>query len=391
MSIQLLKFGGTSLGDVELIKNAAKIVSEYISRSKKVVVVVSAMSGMTNRILNLCREISQNDIVEKGLEYDAALSTGESLSASLFALALQDMGINARSIQGWQVVVRSTNIPNSALITNVETKLITDLIKENIVPVVTGFQALSGENRVTTIGRGGSDTSAAAIAAALDAESCDIYTDVEGIYTCDPRLIDNAKIIEKISFEEILELSSGGAKVLHPRSIEICMRYNIPLRLFSSFTKKSGTVIMKNINEIKKISGIAYLKDMHIVRIKKSFYYTDLIKDLASSGISIYQVLRFNSDEISVICKLDIINSLRKFLEQRRIFFDETPNISSITIVGSGIMNNLELVASIINLLEENHANIIDIINSEIKITIILQAANTEKLVQLLHKDLLES
>ncbi|NDB84586.1 MAG: aspartate kinase, partial [Alphaproteobacteria bacterium] len=267
MSLLVLKFGGTSLGDIDRIKKVALMIHEIKLKGNDVAVVVSAMAGDTNKILSLCSDIINNRSLSKSAEIDNALSTGETLSASLLCLAVMEMDLKAISLQAWQAGIRSNDTYQDAMITGLNSNIISDYIKRGYIPVLTGFQALNTKGRITTIGRGGSDTSAAIIAASIGADSCDIYTDVEGIYTLDPRLSDRAKIIKQISFEEVLELAGSGAKVLHPRCVEICMRYKIPLRVFSSFTNKSGTIIMNEVNEINKITGISFLKNLLFIKI----------------------------------------------------------------------------------------------------------------------------
>lgn len=394
MSLIVVKFGGTSVADPERIISAASIVASLTKEWDKIIVVVSAMAGATNKLVSLCRDLSNLDSPVKRAEYDVALSTGETLSASLFALALSELGVNARSLQAWQANMISNEIYNSALITDLDIKLLGGLLDNGIVPVVTGFQAVTASNRIATIGRGGSDTSAAAIASAMRADFCDIYTDVDGMYTSDPRLVHDASLISEISYEETLELAGMGAKILHPRSVEICMRYNIPMRIFSSFTKKTGTIIMSNIDEINKITAISHLKKLAVIKIKsKEISLSDLIKDFAANEINIHQIIR--SDE-----EMTILSVQYEYLDRAKLLLSEKfknnkevakceEDISIIGIVGAAIRHDSAVLIEILNILEANAVKPIYILNSEIKVTLYLKEDNIERVVKLLHNKLI--
>mgnify|MGYP005634257911 FL=1 len=264
MPLLVMKFGGTSLATIELIKKAAERVKVEVSRGYEVIVIVSAMSGKTNELIGWVNKTSS---VYDAREYDAIVSSGEQVTAGLLALVLQNLDIPARSWQGWQVPLKTSSNHSSARIEEIPTQNLRTKFKEGMkVAVVAGFQGLSLDNRVTTLGRGGSDTTAVAFAAAFDAERCDIYTDVDGIYTTDPRVCEKARKLNQISFEEMLELASQGAKVLQTRSVELAMRFNVRVRVLSSFDPspdQSGTIVCKEEDVVEKnvVAGVAFSRD----------------------------------------------------------------------------------------------------------------------------------
>ena len=253
----VLKFGGTSVADVPQIKKIALKVKKEVDKNYRVIVVVSAMAGVTNNLVDLVKTTSE---IPYYSEYDVVLSTGEQVTSALLATALNDLNIKARSWLGWQVPIISDNSYGKAVIEEIKTDNILEFLKKNQVAIISGFQGVSKENRITTLGRGGSDTSAVAIAAAFSAERCDIYTDVDGVYTTDPRIVKSAKKLDLITYEEMLELASQGAKVLQTRSVALAMKYNVKLRVLSSFEDLPGTSIIKEEQNMEKteISGIAH-------------------------------------------------------------------------------------------------------------------------------------
>ena len=257
LKLVVLKFGGTSVANVSQIKKIASKVKDEVNQGNKVIVVVSAMSGVTNDLIDLVKTTSETPSYS---EYDVVLSTGEQVTSALLATALNNLNIKARSWLGWQVPIISDKSHAKALIEEIKTDNILDFFKKNQVAVISGFQGISNENRITTLGRGGSDTSAVAIAAAFSAERCDIYTDVDGVYTTDPRIVKSAKKLDLITYEEMLELASQGAKVLQTRSVALAMKYNVKLRVLSSFEDLPGTSIIKEEKNMEKteISGIAH-------------------------------------------------------------------------------------------------------------------------------------
>ena len=268
MSVIVQKFGGTSVADLERVRNAASRVKSEVDRGNHVVVVVSAMAGTTNQLVQWAGEASS---LHDTREYDAVVSTGEQVTAGLLAIVLQDMGISARSWLGWQLPIRTDSSHGGARIQDIDVDEIRKRFEQGQVAVVAGFQGLSAENRITTLGRGGSDTSAVALAAALNAERCDIYTDVDGIYTSDPRIVTRARKLEKITYEEMLELASLGAKVLQTRSVELAMNHRVRLQVLSSFSDSPGTLVVDEDEIVEKeiVSGIAYSRDEAKITLRR--------------------------------------------------------------------------------------------------------------------------
>ena len=257
MKLVVLKFGGTSVADIPQIKKIALKVKKEVKLGNKVIVVVSAMSGVTNNLVDLVKQVSKNFPYS---EYDTILSTGEQITSALLSIALEELSLKARSWMGWQVPIISDNAHGKAVIKEIKTVNITNSINKGYVAIVSGFQGISENNRITTLGRGGSDTTAVALAAAFSANRCDIYTDVDGVYTTDPRIVKNAKKLDFITYEEMLELASQGAKVLQTRSVALAMRYKVFLRVLSSFNDLPGTLITQEGSNMEKseISGIAH-------------------------------------------------------------------------------------------------------------------------------------
>ena len=265
MALLVVKFGGTSVGDVEKIKNAAAKVAAEAKQGHRVAVVVSAMSGQTDHLIGLCRAVAP---LADPQECDAVVATGEQVTSGLMALALQQRGLRARSWQGWQVPLRSDDSHGKARIENINTEEMLWSMTEGVIPVMAGFQGVSPDGRITTLGRGGSDTSAVALAAALKADRCDIYTDVDGVYTTDPRIVPKARKMKTISYEEMLELASLGAKVLQTRSVELAMRYRVPVQVLSTFGNEAGSALSGTLMtdedasmESQLITGIAHSRD----------------------------------------------------------------------------------------------------------------------------------
>jgi aspartate kinase len=387
MSLLVIKFGGTSLETIDKIKNAAKIVHRKKNEGNKVVVVVSAMAGATNNIISMCKDISELNNKDKLQEYDVALSTGETLSASLFAIALQNLEVKSISMQAWQIKIKSTNSYSSALIEDIDYSSILSFLDSDITPVITGFQGYSNQGRITTIGRGGSDTTAAAVAAAINADYCDIYTDVEGLCTIDPRLVKHAKQISIIGYNEVLELAGMGAKVLHPRCVEICRKFNIKLRIFSTFTEKSGTIVMNHVNETNKISAISYLKNLKLYNIQAtSENIENLVLSLANNSINIFHILGTSDNRIRLAISAEYISFVDNLLKELKITNENIEEVGCINIVGVSIRHDTKILHKIIKTLKENNINIIDISNSEISISIFTNENGIENAAKLLHE-----
>ena len=260
MAIIVQKFGGTSVADLDRIRSVARRVKAEIDKNNQVAVVVSAMAGTTNQLVEWARDICP---LHDAREYDTIVASGEQITVGLLAIALQNIGIDARSWLGWQLPFRTNDVHSSARIEDIDVSMLKSRLAENQVAVVAGFQGITDTNRLTTLGRGGSDTSAVALAAALDAERCDIYTDVDGVYTTDPRLVPKARKLDTITFEEMLEMASAGAKVLETRSVAMAMSHHVKLQVRSSFAEEDGTLVIEEDDDMEKqkISGIAYSRD----------------------------------------------------------------------------------------------------------------------------------
>ncbi|MDX1916408.1 MAG: aspartate kinase [Rickettsiaceae bacterium] len=390
MPLLVLKFGGTSLGNIERIKHVASLIHQIKQQGNTLAIVVSAMAGSTNNILSLCTDLVKTKTLEKAAEIDNALSTGETLSASLLSIALMESGLKSIALGAWQIGIFSDNSYNNAKIVKFEANIIKEYINKDIIPIITGFQAISNEGRISTIGRGGSDTTASFVAAALNADSCDIYTDVEGIYTLDPRLSDKAAIIPCISFEEVLELAGSGAKVLHPRCVEICMRYQIPLRIFSSFTNKSGTIIMNQVNETKKITGISYQKNLVFIRVPDIYNIIELFSNLNSRNITIIYFEINDSYGLKLVISEEQVDGVISILNIMNLCYTQDIDVSSITVVGACIRNDLNIVTKILKILKNGNKNILSTSNSEIKFTIFCKEEDSLGLIKQLHHELIE-
>src|SRR3989339_318873 len=259
MNILVQKFGGTSMGSIERIRNVAQIVAKALSADQKVIVVVSAMSGETDRLLGLANQLGKNE-----RELDAIVATGEQVASCLLAMALCDIAVPAKSLNGWQLPLRTSKHHQRARIQNVDIKTLLDSVQNNIIPVVTGFQGINEDNEITTLGRGGSDLTAVAIANAVGATECQIFTDVDGVYTCDPRVVPNAQRLHEVSFDEMMELASQGSKVLQDRSLEYAGKHEVPVRVLSSMQPGEGTLVTFNKNrspDAPLIAGVALARE----------------------------------------------------------------------------------------------------------------------------------
>jgi aspartate kinase len=379
MSLIVQKFGGTSLENICKIKAAAKKVSDTIFKGNKVAVVVSAMAGTTNKLVSYCSEISNLSNQESLSEYDAALCSGEIITASLFALALQSYGVQARSCQAWQIKINTTDSHAKALITSIDTDYLHQLLDHNIVPVVTGFQGISQDSRITTLGRGGSDTTAAAIAAAMSADICEIYTDVDGVYSADPRMVHNAKKINSLTYEEMLTFAICGAKVLHARSVQIAMRFGLTLKVLSSFQEGIGTIITnkEKIMEKSIITGIAYNNNVALVKIQGN--KINLLQPLCAVGLGI-ENLSYSPEFMSFTIPLIELARMKEFLEESH--YDIQKNIAVISVVSHSMTQ--EIMAQIIKIAD--NTEIYGMITSEVKMSMIVKIEDLEHLVNRLHQ-----
>ena len=403
MPVLVMKFGGTSVASLDEIKNAAKRVASEVSAGHSVIVIVSAMAGKTNELVQWANETSP---LHDAREYDAIVSSGENVTAGLMALTLQEMDIPARSWQGWQVPVKTSSAHSSARIEEIPTKNIMDKFNDGMrVAVVAGFQGLSETGRITTLGRGGSDTTAVAFAAAFEAIRCDIYTDVDGIYTTDPRITEKARRLNKISFEEMLELASLGAKVLQTRSVELAMRFNVKLRVLSSFDDKEpniGTLVCseEEIMESNVVSGIAHSKDeakMTLISVAdRPGIAAAIFGPLSEAGVNVDMIIQNIAEEgrtdMTFSCPTDQVLRAEKALNGSKddgdINFSHLvadTNVAKISAVGIGMRSQSGVAAKMFQTLSNEGINIKVIATSEIKISVLIDRKYMELAVQSLH------
>ena len=403
MPTLVMKFGGTSVANLDRIARAAKRVAVEVANGFDVIVIVSAMSGKTNELVGWVDETSP---LYDAREYDAIVSSGENVTAGLMALRLQEMDIPARSWQGWQVPVKTTSAHSSARIEEIPTDNISAKFGEGMrVAVVAGFQGVSPEGRITTLGRGGSDTTAVAFAAAFEAERCDIYTDVDGVYTTDPRITSKARKLDKIAFEEMLELASLGAKVLQTRSVELAMRYKVRLRVLSSFEEPSdsaGTLVCdeEEIMESNVVAGVAYSRDeakMTLISVAdRPGIAAAIFGPLSDAGVNVDMIVQNISEEgrtdMTFSCPVDQVRRAEKAMQDAKdsgsinyhdLVADE--GVAKVSVVGIGMRSHTGVAAQMFRVLSAEGVNIKVITTSEIKISVLIDRKYMELAVQALH------
>jgi len=412
MSFLVMKFGGTSVANVERIRNVAAHVKREIDAGNGVAVVVSAMAGVTNQLVGWVREASP---LHDAREYDAIVATGEQVTAGLLAIVLQSMGVTARSWQGWQIPILTDNAHGVARIKDVPGDKIRTRLEHGEVAVITGFQGIEPErNRISTLGRGGSDTSAVAIAVAVRADLCDIYTDVEGVYTTDPRIVPRARRLPKISYEEMLEMASLGSKVLQTRSVELAMVHRMRVRVLSSFAAPEviaparpeswdeiGTIICSEdeIVEQRVVSGIAYAKDearVSLIRVDdRPGVAAGIFGPLADANINVDMIVQntssdgkhtdmtFTVQEADLERVLDVLKGVKKAIG----YFDvkSSSDVAKVSVIGVGMRSHAGVAAQMFKALAERGINILAITTSEIKISVLIDAAYAELAVRTLH------
>ena len=399
----VMKFGGTSVAGVERIRAVARLVKRQVDLGYDVAVVVSAMSGETNKLVAFTREMSP---LHDAREYDAIASTGENVTAGLTAVALDAIGVPARSWAGWQGPVKTGGVHGPAPIVEIGVEGIVERFGQGVVAVVAGFQGVSPEGRVTTLGRGGSDTSAVALAAALGAERCDIYTDVDGVYTTDPRIVEKAQKLDKVSYEEMLEMASLGAKVLQTRSVEVAMIHKVRTQVLSSFDESAGenlpgTLVCDEdeIMEKRLVTGVAYSRDeakITLVRVPdRPGVAASIFSPLADAGINVDMIVQNVSDDgkttdmTFTTGKADFDRAL-KVLEDNRaaIGFERIstdPNVVKVSVIGVGMRTHAGVAQTMFKTLAEKGINIQVISTSEIKVSVLIAAEYTELAVRALH------
>ena len=399
MKIVVLKFGGTSVGSIDRIKKAAKIISDNIKNKKKVIVISSAMSGVTNDLINKTRKISNNFSPS---EYDVLVSTGEQMSCALISGRLNHIGVKSRSWLSWQVPILTQGNYKKSRIINIFKKRILKYLNSGGVPIITGFQGINSENRLTTLERGGSDASAIMIAKFFKAEQCIIYTDVEGVYTTDPNYIKNAKKIKKISYEEMLEMSSLGAKVMQPASIQDARLNRVNVYVKSSFIDKPGTLITKrkNVSKDKIITGVSFTKnDSKITLIgvvDKPGVAASIFEPLSKNSVNVDMVVQNISpngketDLTFTVKNEDIIKTEKLLKKNKKIKFKSVlikKNVSKLSIIGVGMITTPGVTYRMFKALAENKINIQVISTSEIKISVLIDRKLIKKAVNALHKE----
>ena len=395
-NIVVQKFGGTSVGSEERIAAVAKIIKKA-SEKDSLVVVVSAMSGETNRLINLANSFGENPSKR---EFDALISTGEKVSAALLAMALHQIGVEAKSYTASQISMRTTDSYSKAKILDVDGKKIEETLDAGIVPIITGFQGITDSGDVTTLGRGGSDTTAVAIAAQMKAKRCDIYTDVDGIYTTDPRIVPEAKKLDSITMEEMLEMSGQGAKVIQIRAVEFANKYKVPVRVLSSFESGNGTLITLEDNNMENglVSGIAFQKNqikftLHGVSDTPGMAY-GILGPLSDANIEVDVIVQnvsvngktdftFTVSKEDEVTATDVINTVKESLEFDDLLID--PNIAKVSLVGVGMRTHAGIASTAFKALSEKGVNIQMISTSEIKITIVINENNVDNAVKALH------
>ena len=397
----VMKFGGTSMAGIERIRHVAGLVKREAEGGNQVAVVVSAMAGETDRLIQFCREASS---LYDPREYDVVVASGEQVTSGLLAITLQGMGLNARSYMGWQLPIRTTGHA-SALIDGIDAQVLERVFREGGIAVIPGFQGVTSEGDVTTLGRGGSDTSAVALAAAVKADRCDIYTDVDGVYTTDPRIVPKARKLTAITYEEMLELASVGAKVLQTRSVGLAMRENIPIKVLSSFDDRPGTMVVGDEAiegykmERQLITGIAYDKNEARVTLTglpdRPGSVAAIFAPLAEASVNVDMIvqsvarsgqksdLTFTVPTAALAHTTDLLEKLRS-----QIGFDELltdTDVVKVSAVGVGMRSNAGIAAQMFQALADRGINILAISTSEIKVSVLIPEDYTELAVRVLH------
>jgi aspartate kinase len=392
------KFGGTSVGNIERIKNVARKVKREIDAGHEVAVVVSAMSGVTNQLVEYCKQIAP---LHDQKEYDTVVATGEQVTTGLLAIALQEIGVKARSWQGWQLPLRTDAQHGKARITTIETEAMLKDMASGVVSVMAGFQGLGPDDRIATLGRGGSDTSAVALAAALKADRCDIYTDVDGVYTCDPRIVAKAHKLDKITYEEMLELASVGAKVLQTRSVEMAMKHHVRVQVLSSFEDLPGTLVCDEDEIVEKqlVSGIAYNRDEAKVTLvgvsDRPGVAASIFGPLADVGINVDMIVQNVSEDgkttdlTFTVTKADLDRTV-KLLEEAKTTLNfkqliPDSNVVKVSVIGMGMRSHAGVAQKMFQTLAEKGINIQVISTSEIKVSVLIAEEYTELAVRALH------
>ncbi|MFC3676386.1 aspartate kinase [Ferrovibrio xuzhouensis] len=398
MARLVMKFGGTSVGSVDRIRNVAQKVKREVEAGNQVAVVVSAMSGETNRLVDLCKQV---DPVHDQREYDAVVASGEQVTTGLLAIALQAAGLKARSWQGWQVPIRTNEMHGRARIEEIDGSAMLADMAAGTVPVVAGFQGVGPNSRIATLGRGGSDTSAVALAAALQADRCDIYTDVDGVYTADPRIVKKARKLDKITYEEMLELASLGAKVLQTRSVEMAMNHRVRTQVLSSFADTPGTLVVDEDEIVEKqiVSGVTYSADEAKITLigvaDRPGIAAGIFGPLSDAGINVDMIVQnisedgkktdmtFTMGRSDLDRAVQILEKQEKSLGWMKLVPDR--NVIKVSVVGVGMRSHAGVAHIMFQALADKGINIQAITTSEIKVSVLISADYTELAVRALH------
>jgi aspartate kinase len=394
-----MKFGGTSVADLDRIRHVAALVKRHIERGDETAVVVSAMAGETNKLVNWARELSP---LHDAREYDVVVAAGEQITAGLLAIALSAIGVDARSWLGWQIPLRTSGMHGSARIVGIDATLLDERLSNGQAAVIAGFQGVAPDDRISTLGRGGSDTSAVAIASALRADRCDIYTDVDGIYTTDPRIVPRARLLARVAYEEMLEMASLGAKVLQTRSVEIAMLYQVPVRVLSTFDAESeGTLLCdeEDIMEKKPVTGIAYSRDEAKITLHRipdqPGVAAAIFGPLADAGVNVDMIvqnvsedgrrtdLTFTVSRSELSRSLDAIEKAAAAIGYRDV--TSAADVAKVSIIGIGMRAHGGVAQTMFRTLAEKGINIQVISTSEIKVSVLIPEEYVELAVRALH------
>jgi len=397
MSRIVMKFGGTSVASLDRIRAVAERIKKSVAAGHQIAVVVSAMAGTTDQLVRWVKEASP---LHDAREYDTVVSSGEQVTAGLLALTLQNIGVSARSWLGWQVPFQTNNIHGSARIENIDTRQMITRLEDNIVCIMAGFQGISDDNRITTLGRGGSDTSAVALAAALNADRCDIYTDVEGVYTTDPRIVPAARKLDRITYEEMLEMASLGAKVLQTRSVVMAMNHGVRLQVLSSFSDRPGTLVVNEDEIVEKqvVSGIAYAGNeakITLVGVENTPGIAgEIFGPLAKGYINVDMIIQNISEDgkktdlTFTVPELDVDKAIKILETSGHVKYTKLmadKDVVKISVIGVGMRSHTGVAAQMFESLAEKGINIQVISTSEIKISVLIAAEYNELAVRSLH------
>ncbi len=398
MNVIVMKFGGTSVANINKIKNVSKIVKKSLKKNTKLIVVLSAMSGVTNQMQKYLDEVNS----DFGIENDLVLTSGEQVTIGLLSALLKKDKIKSIPLLGWQVPIITDKFHQKSKILNIDKKRIYSFLKKYDVIVLAGFQGINLKGNITSLGRGGSDTTAVAIASAIKAIRCDIYTDVDGVFSTDPNFVKNAKKIKKLAYEEMLEMSSMGAKVLHTRSVELAMKNNLTLQVLSSITQKKGTFVIDEDKLIEKeiVSGVSYSKNESKITIsgiadrpgisarifgllaKNNINVDMIVQNISQDGVSANITFTVPNSELNYTSKL--LSKNRKIINFNSIDKDE--KVSKISVIGMGMMSQAGVAQKMFKTLADNKINILAISTSEIKISVLIEEKHTKTAVKSLHK-----